>query len=83
MNLRGMSTYYDLQVLYGLMEPKYIFKHKKTGYTLEKFFVSFKDEREIPYKTEVFYEVNNRRYNVQIKNLYKHFEIVEEEKEGL
>lgn len=79
MNLKGINTYQDLQNLRAEMGESYCFKHKKGGWTIRRFSVAFNYESELPQKTTVFYESNNRRYDIKIKNLHKHFEIIEGE----
>ena len=77
MNLKELNTYKDLLVLYTQMGSDYHFKHKKGKWTIRRFAVSFNNVSEAPHKTEVSYESGNRRYEIKIKNLHKHFEIVE------
>ncbi|MEM4994969.1 hypothetical protein WKH56_20605 [Priestia sp. SB1] len=79
MNLKGLNTHADLEKIYDQMESKYRFKHKKGEWTIKRFLVAFNNESEIPAKTEVSYWTKDRRYTIQIKNLHKHFEIVEAE----
>lgn len=78
MNLKGLNTYQDLQSLYEQMGSNCRFAHKKGQWTIKRFAVAYNKESEIPHKTVVSYDNGNRRYEVQIKNLHKHFEIVGE-----
>lgn len=77
MNLKELNTYKDLQEIYEQMGSNQQFKHKKGKWTIRRFAVAFNKESEIPHKTVVSYESGNRRYEIQIKNLHKHFEIIE------
>lgn len=77
MNLKGITTYAGLKSLCNEMGTDYEFKHKKGEWTIKRFSVSFNNVDEIPFKTEVSYESNNRMYTMKIENLHKHFSIVE------
>ncbi|WP_257064356.1 hypothetical protein [Priestia megaterium] len=75
--IKAAVTYSDLQEVYNELKETQRFRHKKGDWTIKKFSVSFNKESEVPNKTIVHYWNKNRRYDVKICNLHKHFEIID------
>jgi hypothetical protein len=75
-NLDELEVYQDLLDVYKKMGSEYQFRHKKAGWIIRRFAVAYNYASEAYLKKVVSYNSGSRRYELQLKNLHKHFEIV-------
>jgi hypothetical protein len=75
-DLEELEVYQDLLDVYKKMGSEYQFRHKKAGWIIRRFAVAYNYASEAYLKKVVSYNSGSRRYELQLKNLHKHFEIV-------